>query len=159
MRTLILMVGIPASGKTTFAWDIADVYNIPVVESDHIREKLYGDAAIQGNPEEVFDEVYKEVNHWIECGVCILDATHCTRWSRWAAVARVCPDQVIYIVMDNNIEEAKKRNAARDRVCPDRVIDRMAKNLHKEYPKSNECRNLHIFQYNDLKLFDFLEKL
>ena len=159
MRTLILMVGIPASGKSTFAWDIADEFNIPVVESDNVREQLYGDAAIQGNPEKVFDEVYKKVNHWIECGVCILDATHCLRWNRWSAVAHVCPDQVVYIIMDNDIEQAKERNAARDRVCPDSVIDRMAKNLHKEYPKSNECRNLHIFQYNDPKLFDFLKEL
>ena len=153
------MIGVPASGKSTFAWKISDEFNIPVVESDNVRKQLYGDAAIQGNSEEVFDEVYRQVNHWIECGVCILDATHCTRWSRWAAVARVCPDQVVYIVMDNNIEEAKKRNAARDRVCPNSVIDRMRQNLQKQPPKQNECRNLHIFNYNDSHLLDFLKEL
>ena len=159
MRTLILMIGIPASGKSTFVDKISDEFNIPVVSSDYVRKNLYGDEAIQGNPEEVFDKVFEEVNHWIECDVCILDATHCTRWSRWSAVAHVCPDQVFYILMDCNIKKAKEWNAARKRKVPDGVIDRMAKNLHKEFPKPNECCNLRIFNYDDPELFEALKEL
>ena len=159
MRTLILPIGIPGCGKSTFMEELSETYNIPVVSSDHIRKKLYGDEAIQGDYNKVFTEVYRQVNHWIECGVCILDATHCTRWSRWAAVAKVCPDQVIYIVMDRDVKVAKERNAARERVCPESVIDRMAKNLRKEPPRADECRHLYIFDYDDPALLEFLKEL
>ena len=159
LKTLILMIGPPASGKSTFADKISDEYLIPMVSSDYVREKLYGDESIQGKPEEVFDEVYKEVNHWIKCGVCILDATNCTRWSRWAAVAKTNCDQVVYIIMDTDIKQIKAWNAARDRKVSEKVINRMYNNLQKEYPKHNECWNLHIFKHTDSSLLDFLKRL
>ena len=159
MRTLILMVGTPASGKTTFANELGDKFLIPVVSSDLVREQLYGDESIQGNPEEVFDEVYRWVRGYLLTGACILDATHCSRWNRWAAVAKTCPDKVIYIIMNQDIEKAKKQNAARERKVPDNVIDRMAKNLSREFPKSNECYNLHIYNYDDPTLLDVLKNI
>lgn len=159
IKTLILMVGPPASGKSTFAEEISDEYLIPLVSSDSVREELYGDESIQDNPEKVFEQVYKEVNRWIKCGVCILDATNYTRWSRWAAVAKTNCNQVVYIIMDNDIEQVKAWNAARERKVPEKVIDRMFKNLRKEPPLHNECWNLHIFKHTDEGLRDFLKKL
>lgn len=158
-RTLILPIGIPGSGKTTFMNEIGNLYNIPVISSDKVREQLYGDEQIQGDYEEVFSEVYRQVNESIRCGVCILDATHCTRWSRWAAIAKVCPDRVIYVIMNNDLERALHQNANRERVCPEYVIRRMYKNFLKEPPKKDEARNLCIYSWGDPELKLFLEVL
>ena len=159
-RTLILPIGIPGVGKSTFMRKLECSYGFPIVSSDTVREELYGNEQIQGDYNEVFDEVYRQVNSNLDCyGICILDATHCTRWSRWAAGARTCPNKVIYIVMDNNIDRALQQNKQRERVCPEHVIYRMAKNLRKEPPKENEARNLSIYAYNDLTLLDVLKKL
>ena len=86
-------------------------------------------------------------------------ASHCTRWSRWAAVARTCPDRVIYIKMNQDIDKALAQNASRKRVCPEYVIRRMAKNLLKEPPRDSEARNLYIYSYDDPQLIYDLEQL
>ena len=53
--TLTLLIGPPGSGKTTYAQRHSeDDKNIVHLSSDKIRQELYGDEAIQGNPEEVF---------------------------------------------------------------------------------------------------------
>ena len=51
--TLTLLIGLPGSGKTTYAKNYAQKYINDVVHlsSDKIRQELYGDETIQGNPE------------------------------------------------------------------------------------------------------------
>ena len=160
MTTLILPIGIPGVGKSTFMEELSEKFNIPIVSSDNIREEMYGNASIQGDYKEVFEEVYKRINKLlIDQNTCILDATHCTRWARSSAIFHTLPDQVIYIVMNNDIEQAKKRNAARERVVPNKVIYKMARNLRHEPPHENEYRNLRIFNWDDSSLLDFLKGL
>ena len=144
-RTLIIMIGAPGSGKSTIANQISHSYNIPVVSSDRVRYHLYGDESIQGDYNIVFDEVYRQINKWIECGVCLYDATNTKKMWRYTAIAKTLPTEVVYIVVDPGLKESLRRNANRERVCPDYVIKRMYKQLKEEYPQENECANLKIF--------------
>lgn len=159
-RTLIMMIGIPGSGKSTIANQISDSYNIPVVSSDRVRFHLYGNESIQGNYNEVFDEVYRQINKWIDYGICIYDATNTRKMWRYTAIAKTLPTEVVYIVVDPGIEKSLKQNADRERVCPEHVIHRMYKQLKNEYPKEDECYNLKIFTLNSReKLFEYLKNI
>ena len=157
-RILIIMVGVPGSGKTTIANQISDKYNIPLVSSDTVRKQLYGDESIQGNYDEVFDEVYRQINKWIGCGVCIYDATNTKKLWRYTAIAKTLPTEVVYIIVDPGLNKSLEQNANRDRVCPEFVIRRMYKQLIDEYPETNECHNLKIF-IPDYKLVNYLKEL
>ena len=150
MRTLIMPIGIPGSGKTTFMKQIAQEFHIPRVESDHVRKELYGDASIQGDFREVFNEVYRQVRKALDKkDVCILDATNVTRWVRQSAVFRSQAERVIYVIMDNDYDNCISRNKQRKRVVPEHVIRRMLKNFQKDYPYNTEVENLSIYDYDD----------
>lgn len=66
MNKLFMMIGIPASGKTSLAEQIAKSEGAEIVSSDSIRKELYGDESIQGDSNKVFrilqDRVVKGLN-------------------------------------------------------------------------------------------------
>ena len=45
-----MLIGIPASGKSTLANELAPLINAEILSTDKIREELYKDETIQGNP-------------------------------------------------------------------------------------------------------------
>lgn len=55
---LILLCGIPGSGKTTYAKTNAFEDDV-ILSSDSIRKEFYGDESIQKNPVEVFTTMQK----------------------------------------------------------------------------------------------------
>lgn len=119
---LYYTIGIPGSGKTTWA----KAQDIPVFSSDDIRKELYGDASIQGNPDKVFGLLHERVRECLRNGQsCILDATNLTPRSR--KVPNLPEHQKIAVIFNTPIDECKYRNENRDRVVPEEVIDRMAK--------------------------------
>lgn len=157
-RVLIIMIGVPGSGKTTLAQKISSKCHVPIVSSDSIRKQLYGSESIQGNYETVFNEVYRQINKQIECGICIYDATNTKKIWRYTAIARTLPSEVIYMIVNPGLEKALEQNANRDRICPEHVINRMYNQLINEYPEIKECRNLKIFVSSD-KLIKYLKGL
>ena len=161
-RTLIMPIGIPGCGKSTFMCHLNEKYGIPVVSSDSVREELYGDESIQGDSNQVFNIVYKNINNHLENeGVCILDATNVTRKVRIKAIKKTNPTQVIYILMDNNIHQALSRNSKRERVVPKHVIIRMRQSFTNDFPDYKELDdfNVKMFQYTDIGLERFLEAI
>ena len=159
--TLILMVGAPGSGKTTAAKKISEkLGNIPVVSSDKVRETLYGNEATQGKSADVFKEVFRLVNENLDKEyICILDATNCEQWARWSAIAHTLPNRVIYIMMEENADILKERNAARDRKVPEKVINRMLRSLKNHYPTEEEAKNLTILNYNEQDIYDIYDSI
>ena len=72
MVNLYVMVGLPGSGKSTFA---AAHPEMPVVCLDTIRGELYGDESIQGNGDEVARIAVKLIHKLLnECHDVIYDA-------------------------------------------------------------------------------------
>lgn len=136
---VIIMVGLPASGKSTEAAYMAEKLGADVYNADKIREELYGDASIQGDNKEVFHLLYERAKDDVSIGrPVILDNTNITVKDRKLAmnVFRNYDVRFEAVYMETDIEECKRRNAERERVVPEWVIDRMAKKL--EEPKLKE---------------------
>ena len=59
MNKLIVLVGLPASGKSTYANTLAEIPNTIVLSSDKLRKELLGDESCQTNNQLVFDTLYR----------------------------------------------------------------------------------------------------
>ena len=77
-----MLIGPPASGKSTTAQELAAQLQALVLSTDVLREELWGDAAIQG-PWPVLERVlHSRIQESVEAGRPVLiDATHARR--RW----------------------------------------------------------------------------
>lgn len=133
---LILLVGIPGAGKTTYAKNyIEKESNTVHLSSDLIRAELYGDESIQGNPADVFSLMQKRAVEALNDGKDIIyDATNITRKDR-ASIISVCPKfvkiecHIIWAPIGMCIE----RDSMRDRTVGKEVIDRMLKKFQAPF--------------------------
>ena len=135
----VMLVGLPASGKSTWAKWACRGWNAVCVSSDAIRAELYGDEAIQGKPAEVFKIAKDRIVHWLNEGEdVILDATNMSS-KRRVAMLRELKQRVkepFYAecqVFATPIEVCVKRDTARDRTVGRSVIETMAKQFEVPY--------------------------
>lgn len=136
MSRLIMMVGLPGSGKSTIAQQ-----NYPeavYISSDAIREEMFGNANEQKNPSEVFREMLIRTHEALNDGMDVVyDATNLEWRKRRALVTEV--KKMHYgivcecVIVLCSITECKRRQLSRDRKVPDHVIDRMARQFHVPY--------------------------
>ena len=133
---LILLVGIPGSGKTTYAKNYIEQNSDTIhLSSDAIRKELYGDEAIQGNPSEVFSLMQKRAVEALNEGYDVIyDATNITRRDR-ASIISICPKfyQIEVHIIWAPIETCIERDATRDRTVGKAVIDKMLKRFQAPY--------------------------
>lgn len=125
----IMLVGIPGSGKTTYATILTLVTDAIHLSSDGIRAELYGDEATQGNPSEVFEIMHKRTLEALASGFDVIyDATNITRKDRASIISKL-PEHVRIEchVMQTPIEICIKRDFERTRSVGKHVIDRMFK--------------------------------
>lgn len=67
-NTFIMMCGLPASGKSYYAGQLAEETGIPIFASDEIRRELTGNAGNQEKDAEVFGGLYDRVKEALEAG-------------------------------------------------------------------------------------------
>lgn len=134
--SLILLVGIPGSGKTTYAEKhIKENPNTVHLSSDKIRAELWGDEATQGDNNEVFSLMQSRAIDALNNGQSVVyDATNVTRKDRSYIIA-LCPKfaKIEAHVMFAPIETCIERDAARERTVGKEVIDRMLKRFQAVY--------------------------
>jgi predicted kinase len=134
--TLIILCGVPGSGKTTYAKDYIERHpNTIHLSSDAIRKELYGDENIQGDPGDVFSLMQKRAIEALNHGENVLyDATNITRKDR-ASIIGICPKfaRIECHIIWAPIETCIERDAARDRTVGKEVIDRMLKRFQAPY--------------------------
>ncbi len=133
---LILLVGIPGSGKTTYAENyISKNDNTVHLSSDKIREELWGNEATQGDNNEVFSLMQSRAINALNNGQNVIyDATNITRKDR-AYIIDLCPKFVkieAHIVWAP-IETCIERDANRGRTVGKAVIDKMLKRFQPPY--------------------------
>ena len=133
---LIILCGIPGSGKSTYAKNyIEQNANTIHLSSDAIRKELYGDENIQGNPGDVFSLMQKRAIEALNNGCDVLyDATNITRKDR-AGIIGVCPKfaKIECRIIWAPIEVCIERDIFRDRTVGKEVIDRMLKRFQAPY--------------------------
>lgn len=139
-----LLIGPPASGKTTLAHQLAPLLSgasgepALVLSTDRIRAEVFGDAALQGPWAEIRERLVEQLRQAVGAGrPVILDATHARRpWRLAWTQALELPAPVEWIGWWLKTPEAKclAWNRTRDREVPVQVIREMAAALsHKTF--------------------------
>jgi predicted kinase len=125
---MIMMVGLPASGKSTKAEELAEIYNANIHASDTIREELSGDINNQNINELVFKTLHNRIKEDLMNGKsCIYDATNISYKRRMAFLNELnkIPCEKYCFLMATPYEQCLKNNDNRDRKLPKEVIERM----------------------------------
>ena len=134
--TLILLVGIPGSGKTTYANKYIEEHPGMIhLSSDKIRKELWGDEATQGDNNEVFYRMQRRAIDGLNFGYSVIyDATNITRKDR-AGIIAACPKfaKIECHIVWAPIETCIERDAARKRTVGKEVIDRILKRFQAVY--------------------------
>lgn len=132
MVKFICMVGLPASGKSTYSQTLSERYNAMICSSDCIREELFNDVNNQTHNTDVFKELYKRIKNYLQNGQSvIMDSTNISYKRRMAFLQELknIPCEKICVLMATPYEQCIKNNTSRDRVVPEYVIERMYRNF------------------------------
>lgn len=133
---LYVMMGLPASGKSSYAKQLKDTLmsNTVIISSDSTRKEWYGSESIQGNPNKLFEEMRKRtVDNLCYGRNVIYDATNLTLESR-SFLRNYKPlidirdtIAVIGCLCITPFKICCERNSRRERIVPMEVMDRMLK--------------------------------
>lgn len=138
-QKVFMMVGLPASGKSTVAKRLAEENDADIFSSDEYRKKLLNDESCQSNNALIFDTLYKDLKNDVLSGRnVVFDATNIHRKSRtrlFQELHGVDCDINAY-VMTTPFEDCKKRDASRDRTVGEDVIKKFL--LRFEMPQKFE---------------------
>ena len=134
-----LLVGIPASGKSTYAQHLATVQGAVIVSTDAIRLKLYGNEEVQGNWSEIERELHRLIKHYVALNVpVIVDATHTKPEHRKPLLSLSSRIKWACYWLDADLNECQDRNQVRARKVPKQVIKTMYNQLKLTPPTKSE---------------------
>lgn len=131
-KIAILTIGIPGSGKTTWAEQQSDFVNLNL---DDFRAKISGDAAnqdINKQAVEMRDAFLRRASNKQQN--VILSDTNINPFFRQKLEEQLkqLGYSIQYKIFDIELEEAKKRNSMRQRQVPTEVIERMYNSLKEQ---------------------------
>ena len=124
----IMLIGIPASGKDTWAEEyLKKNPEVEMFSSDKIREELYGDERIQGQPQEVFQRMQSRTVQSLKIGKSVIyNATNVSYKDRKSIISMVKDiSEVSGVIFATPLAVCKRRNALRARQVPNYVFDKM----------------------------------
>ena len=164
---LFCLVGLPASGKSTYAKELSEQYNAKIHSSDALREELFGDvnAVSKENNDILFTELYKRVKKDLRNGNNVVyDATNVNKRNRLAFLKFIsgveCEKICVLVALPYHL--CLTRNLQREKSVPADVIERMYK--HFQPPNEKEgwdsfsiyvnCEESDIFAYSTSVLFN-----
>ncbi|WP_340673646.1 AAA family ATPase [Brevibacillus agri] len=131
MNKLIMMVGIPGSGKTRAAEQIAKKERAVLVSTDAVRLELFGDEAKRRKNPLVFQAVYARIGQAFAAGSdVVFDATNVDRDKRIAVLERFAPAIAECYYLNTPFDVCLQRNQARKRKLDASVLEKYRKNLH-----------------------------
>lgn len=126
---LIVMCGLPGSGKSTYAKKLAKKEHAQIISSDVIRERMFGDASIQTDGNKVFGRLYYLVSRSLKYRKSVIVDCINPRPSDRKRYLRYYEnqfDESMLVYISTPIEECKRRNRLRERVVPDEAIEKQA---------------------------------
>ena len=133
MVKLIVLIGLPASGKSLYAEVIAHKEKAVIISSDKMREELYNDVNNQDKNSELFVEINKRIKENLSKGVSVVyDATN-INWKKRRQLLLDVKKYNVYkecLFVATPYELCLKRNNERDRKVPEYVIKKMYKTIY-----------------------------
>lgn len=123
-----MLIGLPGSGKSTYAKKLKEIENANIYSSDAIREELYGSEDVQGDPTEIFSLLHTRVKADLAAQRNVIyDATNIAAKRRIGFLQEInkVSCEKIAIVFATPYAECLRRNAGRDRQVPEQAIERM----------------------------------
>lgn len=132
MSKVIIMGGLPGSGKSTRAKEIAEKYGYEIFSSDAYRKKINGSEEDQSNGKLIFDTLYKDALQAVKDGKDIIfDSCNVSKYSIYNIMNALKgqPVEYIYWFMDTPLQECLERDDKRDRHVGESVINKFQKQL------------------------------
>ena len=127
---LIILIGLPASGKSNWTEQYEKENDCVVVSSDAIREEVFGDINVQSHNGEVFNIVNQRCREGLSKGkTVILDATNLSRKKRISFLKSMPPCEKEAVVFNVPFEICYQRNIDRERTVPKETMWRMYKSF------------------------------
>jgi predicted kinase len=158
MSKFIMLMGLPASGKSTVAEDLSQQFNAQILSSDQLRKELYGNEGNQDNNQNVFEELNKRANRLLAEGINVIyDSTNLNRKKRKHLINHVIKaDEKLIFYLNTHLNTCLERDKARSRIVGKEVIERMYKNLH--IPVLNEGWNEVTFIYENKMILNIYQR-
>ncbi|MBY0551226.1 MAG: AAA family ATPase [Candidatus Obscuribacterales bacterium] len=159
MNKLVLLAGVPGSGKTTLSQRLIDKGFVSI-NADQIREELWGDAAEQSNKEAVFKVFFERLEEGLRRGWdIVIDNTNINGRHREPIIERAkaagYTDIQIWVV-DTPLEVCLERNRLRARNVPEDIVENMHRSLHGAgKPRKHEGRIILVRPGKDQNDFRF----
>lgn len=150
MPHLILLIGLPGSGKSYLAQQLlVDNPQQLLISTDAIRRQLFTDEAIQGSWLLIWRELERQFQQAIqsshqETAAVIYDATNAQRRHRREIITLARNTGFTYITglwLDTPVWLCLARNRRRQRTVPEDVIFRMHRQLRDAPPSLQEDLN------------------
>jgi predicted kinase/predicted HD phosphohydrolase len=128
MTKFIMMVGLPGSGKSLRAKNLAVKENAIIHSSDTLRQELFGDENTQDNNEELFTELHRRIKQDLKGEQNVIyDATNISYKRRKAfleELKKINCEKICYLVA-TPYEKCLDQNKSRKRQIPEYVIKKM----------------------------------
>lgn len=161
----IMMIGIVASGKSTYAKLLASKENAILLSSDQLRVELYNDINNIEHNDVIFETIHKRTKEYLRQGKnVIMDATNLSYKRRKAFLDELKKINCIKecYLMATPYELCLQQNKLRDRYVPEFVIKQMYKSIcvpqHFEgWDKIHIIYNTEDIKFDFFKLFDNLD--
>lgn len=129
---LMMMIGLPGSGKSSIAEKMVFESGKPNIHSsDKLREELYGDADTQAHNDTLFVELHRRIKEDLRNGINVIyDATNISKKRRAAFLRELTniPCKRSCIMVMTPYERCVDLNNSRERKVPEEVIRRMIMN-------------------------------
>lgn len=155
---LIMLVGLPGSGKSTYAHTVeirrkdGNAAKPIVHSSDALREELYGDAATQGDNVKLFGELHARIKRDLSAGNDVVyDATNLKKKNRRTFLSEVknIPCCKFCVVFATTLDACLRNNDQRTRKVPVNVIKRMQRSFAPPHFNEGFDYICSIFTYLD----------
>lgn len=153
MAKVIMLVGLPASGKSTRAKDLAWEEGAVIISSDTVREEMYGDTPYsEVDNSKVFEEVNSRIVENLENNVNVIyDATNTNRKRRIHFIDYVVKGyNVEAYYFDTPFSECIARNMVRKNEVPYKDMVKMYENMHVP-SKTEGFSNIVIYSHGSPK--------
>lgn len=142
MSKLIISIGIPGSGKTTFLKKFATDNNAVYICPDDIRLEVTGDESNQEKNPEVWDIARNRLHELLMMRKdVVFDATFANHFYRESFISEarnVGELHVTGIYFDIPLQIAEYRNKNRKRIVPFEVLKKMHISINNHPPKTEE---------------------